>query len=61
VSERQRHVESSLEEAVAVCHGVLWLANNIHHYGGDQWREYFMACVRDARRVVGYESEQDTA
>ena len=45
------------DEAVRVCHGVLWLADNIHNYGTKQWRGYFMACVRDARRVVGYDPE----
>ncbi len=52
---RREHPEATHDEAIAVCHGVLWLANNIHNYGSDAWREYFMACVRDARRVVGVE------
>lgn len=57
MSERLRHPDVTLDEAVAVSHGVLWLANNMHNYGSDAWRELFMACVRDARRVVGYEDE----
>lgn len=58
MSERHRHPAATLEEAVAVCHGVLWLANNMHQYGSDAWRDLFMACVRDARRVVGYETQR---
>lgn len=58
MSERQRHPDATLDEAVGVCHGVIWLANNLHNYGSDAWREYFVACVRDARRVVGIQAEQ---
>lgn len=46
------------DEAVRVCNDVLWLANNMHNYGTDQWRDFFMACVRDARRVVGIEADR---
>jgi hypothetical protein len=53
----QQHPAAEPDESVRVCHGVLWLANNIHNYGTEAWREYFMACVRDARRVVGYEGD----
>ncbi len=54
---RIRHPDATLEEAVAVSHNVLWLAANMHNYGSDQWREFFVACVRDARRVVDYEGD----
>ena len=40
------------DEAIAICQGVLWLADNIHAYGTDEWREYFMACANDARVVI---------
>ena len=52
-----RHPEATFDEAVRVCHDVIWLANNLHNYGTEAWRELFMACVRDARRVAGYERD----
>lgn len=58
MSERQRHPDATFDEAVGVCHGVLWLANNLRNYGSDAWRDLFVACVRDGRRVVGIDAEQ---
>lgn len=55
--EPRRHPAADEGEAERVCDGVLWLADNIHNYGTEAWRGYFMACVRDARRVRGYEPD----
>jgi hypothetical protein len=41
-----------LQELEAVANGVIWLDNNIHNYGTDEWRGYFKAVLRDARRAV---------
>lgn len=39
-----------LTEAQQVAGNTLWLDNNMHLYGTDEWREFFKATVRDARR-----------
>ena len=44
-AERER-----LVEAQKVAGNVLWLNNNMHNYGSDDWRAFFKATVRDARR-----------
>ena len=42
-------LEEQHEALVGVAGGVIWLDNNIHNYGSDEWRGFFKAVLRDAR------------
>jgi hypothetical protein len=50
-----------VEEMSGVVDNVIWLDNNIHNYGSDEWRGFFKAALRDARRAKGALAALDEA
>lgn len=50
VYQERDQLKRELDLARKGCGGVLWLNNNIEHYGTDEWKQYFLAVVEDAKR-----------
>lgn len=49
LSEEEAELKGALEKAMRGCGSLLWLANNMHNYGTEMFREFLEKAINDAR------------
>ena len=43
---------NSFEKLVKACNGIIWVMNNIHNYGTEQFKEFLISAHEDIKKAL---------